>query len=213
MGLKGATRPGGQLRSQPQPRRFRFKLMLYLGLPLLIPILWLGYRQVQSYFDHPQAVLVLGGAPEREDFAAIFARQYPELPIWVSGGSNPEYTEGTFADAGIDMHRLHIDRAAVDTVTNFTTIVDQLQAKGINSVYVITSDYHMRRARVIGEIVFGSRGITVKPVVVPSHRSSIEPMEKSIRDGARAILWLLTGHTGASLSRQAEATIETQSVR
>lgn len=207
MGLKGATRPG-QLRSQPR-RRFRFKLMLYVGLPLLLPGLWLGYRQIQSYLDRPQAMLVLGGAPEREDFAAVFAQQHPELPIWVSGGSNPEYTEGTFADAGIAMHRLHIDRAAVDTVTNFTTIVDQLQANGINSVYLITSDYHMRRARVIGEIVFGSRGITLKPVVVPSEQTT-EPMEKSLRDGARAILWLLTGHTGASLSRSAAATIEGQ---
>lgn len=208
MGLKGATRPG-QLRSKPQ-RRFRFKLMLYLGLPLLMPSLWLGYRQIQGYLNQPQAMLVLGGAPEREDFAAVFARQHPELPIWVSGGSNPEYTEGTFADAGIERHRLHIDRAAVDTVTNFTTIVDQLQANGIDSVYLITSDYHMRRARVIGEIVFGSRGITLKPVIVPSHRDT-EPMQKSVRDGVRAILWLLTGHTGASFSHQVEATIEGQS--
>ncbi|HEY9616661.1 MAG TPA: YdcF family protein [Microcoleaceae cyanobacterium] len=183
--------------------------MLWLGLPLLIPSLWLGYRHIQGYFDQPQAMLVLGGAPEREDFAAAFARQHPELPIWVSGGSNPEYTEGTFADAGISMQRVHIDRAAVDTVTNFTTIVDQLQANGINSVYLITSDYHMRRARVIGEIVFGSRGITLKPVVVPSHRNT-EPLQKSLRDGARAILWVLTGHTGASLSHQAEVTIEGQ---
>lgn len=205
MGLKGATRPS-RLRSKSQ-RCFRFKLMLCFGLPLLIPSLWFGYRQIQSYFGQPQAMLVLGGAPEREDFAAAFARQHPELPVWVSGGSNPEYTEGTFADAGIERHRLHIDRAAVDTVTNFTTIVDQLQANGINSVYLITSDYHMRRARVIGEIVFGSRGITVKPVVVPSHRDT-EPMQKSVRDGVRAILWLLTGHTGASFSHQAEVTIE-----
>jgi hypothetical protein len=56
----------------------------------------------------------------------------------------------------------------------------------------------MRRARVIGEIVFGSRGIAVKPVEIPTGRSP-EPIEKAIRDGARAILWVTTGYTGATL--------------
>jgi uncharacterized SAM-binding protein YcdF (DUF218 family) len=87
---------------------------------------------------------------------------------------------------GIERNRLHLDRRAVDTVTNFTTLVDELQAQGIDSVYLITSDDHMRRARVIGEIVFGSRGIVIKPLAVPSRRKP-EPIEKSLRDGARAI--------------------------
>jgi uncharacterized SAM-binding protein YcdF (DUF218 family) len=98
---------------------------------------------------------------------------------------------------------LHIDRQAVDTVTNFTSLVDKLQAQGIDSVYLITSDYHMRRARVIGEIVFGSRGIVLKSVPVPSGRSP-EPIKKAIRDGARAILWVTTGHTGATLRDPSE---------
>ena len=171
-----------------------------LCLLLLIPFTWVGYREVRGYFDRPQAMLVLGGATEREDFAAEFARQHPELPIWVSGGSNPEYTRSVFADAGIDPNRIHIDRAAVDTVTNFTTLVDQLRARGIDSVYLITSDYHMRRAQVIGEIVFGSRDMYMKPVSVPSSRET-EPILKAVRDGARAVLWVTTGHTGADLHR------------
>jgi uncharacterized SAM-binding protein YcdF (DUF218 family) len=157
----------------------------------------LSYRELRDYFKQPQAVLVLGGATERENFAAEFARQHPELPIWISGGSNPEYTEAVFSDAGIDPTRIHIDRAAVDTVTNFTSLVDKFRAQGINSVYLITSDYHMRRAQIIGEIVFGSRGITLKPVSVPSHQST-EPLAKALRDGARAILWLTTGETGST---------------
>jgi uncharacterized SAM-binding protein YcdF (DUF218 family) len=94
-----------------------------------------------------------------------------------------------------------LDYQAVDTVTNFTTLVDDLQARGIHSVYLITSDYHMRRARIIGEIVLGSRGIDFKAVKVPSERSP-ESIEKAIRDGGRAIVWLLTGHTGASISKR-----------
>lgn len=174
-----------------------------LWLFVLAPLLWLGYREVKSYFIQPQAILVLGGAPRRENFAAEFARQHPDLPIWVSGGSPREYTEGVFADAGINPTRLHVDRNAVDTVSNFTTLVDQFRARGIHSVYLITSDYHMRRARIIGELVFGSRGIDFKPVPMPSAQAP-EPLSKAVRDGARAILWLTTGHTGSTLVHRAD---------
>ncbi len=161
----------------------------------------MGYRTVRAAVIQPNAILVLGGDPERENFAATFARQHPDLPIWISSGSNPEYTEAVFSDAGIDFKRLHIDRRADDTVTNFTTLVDQLRSQGVSNVYLITSDYHMQRAQVIGEIVFGSRNISLRPVQVPSHQSS-EPLLKAVRDGIRALLWITTGHTGAALSRQ-----------
>ncbi len=165
---------------------------------------WVGVRYLQRLHEVPQAVLVLGGAPEREHFAADFARQYPNLPIWVSSGTNPEYAEWVFAEAGIAEERLHLDYRAVDTVTNFTTLADQLQAQGVRSVYLITSDYHMRRAVVIGEIVLGSRGIHFQPVPVKSDRSpeSPETLNKVVRDGVRAMLWVATGNTGINLVKR-----------
>jgi uncharacterized SAM-binding protein YcdF (DUF218 family) len=166
------------------------------SLPLLM---WWGYKDVQKQFVQPQAVLVLGGSTrhlEREKFTAKFASQHPNIPIWISGGSPPKLTQQVFAKAGVDLRRLHLNYEAVDTVTNFTTLVNDLQARGIKRVYLITSNFHMRRACVIGEIVLGSRGIEFTAVPVPSDTRS-EPMEKSIRDGARAILWVATGYTGA----------------
>jgi len=166
----------------------------------LLMACWFGYQQLKSEFQRPQALLVLGGDKQRELFAAKFAQNYPSLPIWVSSGTNPEFAEWVFSEAGIKPDRLHLDYRAVDTVTNFTTLVDELQAKGIESVYLITSDDHMRRAQIIGEIVLGSRGISFKPVAVPSGRTP-EPIEKAVRDGARAIVWLTTGYTGADFSQ------------
>ncbi|MDZ8051554.1 MAG: YdcF family protein [Aulosira sp. ZfuVER01] len=166
------------------------------ALPLLM---WWGYKEVKNQIVQPQAVLVLGGSTkklEREKFTADFAKKHPNLPIWISGGSPPRSTQKVFIKAGIDPDRLHLDYEAVDTVTNFTTLVDDLQAHGIKSVYLITSDFHMRRASVIGEIVLGSRGIEFKTIPVPSEKPP-EPIEKSLRDGARAILWVATGYTGA----------------
>ncbi len=166
-------------------------------LPLLI---WWGCKTVQSQFVQPQAILVLGGSTrflEREKFTAKLAHQYPNIPIWISGGSPPQHTKKIFANAGIDLQRLNLDYEAVDTVTNFTTTVNELQSRGIKSVYLITSDFHMRRACVVGEIVLGSRGMNFKPIPVPSENSP-EPIQKSIRDGARAVIWVATGYTGAN---------------
>lgn len=176
--------------------RSRFTLPWWL---LVLPIvLWIGYRQVGNTLEQPQAMLVLGGSLQREKFAVEFAHQHPELPIWISSGSPREYAEWFFGKSGIAPERLNLDYRAVDTVTNFTTLADELQRRGITSIYLITSDYHMRRACLIGEIVFGSRGIFFKPISVPSQRPP-EPIEKSVRDGARAIFWLVTGHSGARL--------------
>jgi uncharacterized SAM-binding protein YcdF (DUF218 family) len=186
-------------RSPKKARQLLRKQLFWLLIFLLI--LWVSYREINNYFVEPQAIFVLGGATGRENFAAEFARQHPELPVWVSGGSNPEYTYGVFSDAGINLKNLHIDREAVDTVTNFTTLVDELKAKGIHSVYLITSDYHMRRARAIGEIVFGSRGIYIKPIAVRSNQAA-EPWQKAVRDSGRAVLWLTTGYSGSTLKQR-----------
>lgn len=167
-------------------------------------MLWWGYKEIKNQFVQPQAILVLGGSTtklEREKFTADFARKHSNIPIWISGGSPPQPTKQVFSKAGVNPKRLHLDYEANNTVENFTTIVDELKSRGIKSVYLITSDYHMRRAKVVGEIVLGSRGIDFKPVPVPSKRSP-EPIEKSIRDGARALIWVATGYEGASGDKQ-----------
>ncbi|MBD2776661.1 YdcF family protein [Iningainema tapete] len=171
-----------------------------LALPLML--MW-GYKEVKNQFVQPEAILLLGGSTkklEREKFTAEFARKHPNIPIWISGGSPPQPTKKVFAKAGVNAKRLHLDYEANNTVENFTTIVDELKSRGIKSVYLVTSDYHMRRARVVGEIVLGSRGIDLKPVSVPSRRST-EPIQKSIRDGARALIWVATGYAGADDSQ------------
>ncbi|MBW4662707.1 MAG: YdcF family protein [Chroococcus sp. CMT-3BRIN-NPC107] len=180
-----------------------WRLVLTLALPVL---LWMGYKQVRS-LETPQAVLVLGGSStklERERVAAKLALQYPNLQIWVSSGStNENYVTRVFAKAGISPQRLHLDYQAKDTVTNFTTLVDDFQSRGIKRVYLVTSDYHMRRARLVGEIVLGSRGIDLQPVVVQS-KIVQETRSKALRDGVRAVLWVVTGHTGSTLAKNSK---------
>lgn len=74
-----------------------------------------------------QAILVLGGGEDREEFAAQFAEFHPVLKIWVSSGSPPNKSRAIFQDAGIADSRVYLDYRATDTVTNFTTLVRVFQ--------------------------------------------------------------------------------------
>ncbi|MBD2177773.1 YdcF family protein [Pseudanabaena sp. FACHB-1998] len=159
---------------------------MIFGLPCVPPII------SSPPPKEPQAILVLGGAPSREKFAAQFALQHPSLPIFVSSGSPEEYAQYVFDSAGINRSRVILDYRAVDTVTNFTVMVKELQSRKITDVYVLTSDFHMPRALVIGKIVLGSRGIEMHPVTIPSKIQSENPA-KSLRDGLRSVFWLVTG--------------------
>ncbi|MGB8699713.1 MAG: YdcF family protein [Thermosynechococcaceae cyanobacterium] len=152
----------------------------------------------------PQAILTLGGGKEREQFTAQFAQKHPTLEIWISSGIRPDTARSMFRAAGIPQTQVHIDCRAIDTITNFTTLVADFKQRHLQHLYLITADFHMARAQAIATFVLGSQGIFVTPVPIP-HQSpnpshSPESWQHTLRDSARAITWILTGHTGASLN-------------
>jgi hypothetical protein len=55
-------------------------------------------------------------------------------------------------------------------------------------------------ARAIATIVFGSQGIVVTPVGVPSQGEESETLVQVLRDCGRCLLWIFTNRTGASLN-------------
>lgn len=208
---KVAQKPAQQQARKPaQKRAQKGRKSVRLSNSLLL-IAWTGvigtgaiaafcaYSRYQQQFLTPSVALVLGGAPERERFAAQFAKAHPTVEIWVSSGSNPEYAKWVFDEAEIPSEQWHLDYKAVDTVTNFTTLVDELEAKNVSEVYLLTSDYHMRRASVVAQIVLGSRGIAFKPIEIPTDHTPQRPETaiRDVRDGARSLLWVVTGKTGS----------------
>jgi uncharacterized SAM-binding protein YcdF (DUF218 family) len=66
-----------------------------VGLAFALLVLAAGCGNEQT--SQPDAIFVLGGATERERFAAQFVQQHPSLPIWVSSGSPREYAQWVFA--------------------------------------------------------------------------------------------------------------------
>lgn len=184
-----SQRPTPRRRSRRRPRNGRWLLALLAaaGLVVLSRGLW------QPPLPPPQMILVLGGDVERERVAADLAAR-DGLPVLVSGGSNPEYAHWLFGRQGLDHGRVQLDYRATDTLTNFTSIVDELKRAKVRHVLLVTSSDHMQRAMLVGRVVAGSRGIGLTPVEVPcGDRCTPEGWRKVWGDGARAALWVLTG--------------------
>lgn len=183
-------------------RFFCWASALILVLLSIIPVrLAIAFYQAPL----PQAILTLGGGSDRENFTAQFARMYPSLEIWVSSGAPTNKAQKIFQAAGIPNQQVHIDRRAVDTVTNFTALVKEFKKRNFHHLYLITSDFHMPRAKAIATFVLGSRGIAFTSVSIPSTKPP-ESWLHILRDIGRALLWIVTGRTGASLNPHLEIT-------
>jgi uncharacterized SAM-binding protein YcdF (DUF218 family) len=135
------------------------------------------------------------------EFAAQFWQSHQDFDIWVSDfDSNLNHNRLIFQKFGVPDQRLRLDGRATDTVTNFTTLAEAFVQNKIQHIYLITSDYHMRRSRAIAAIVLGSQGIVVTPLAVPSSEDGSESLVRVLQDCGRSFLWIVTGRTGASLN-------------
>ncbi|OUL19805.1 hypothetical protein BV378_31805 [Nostoc sp. RF31YmG] len=148
---------------------------------------------------HPQAIFTFGGDSAREEFTAQFARKYPNLDIWISSGILPNQALAIFYNADIRNNRLYLDYRAVDTVTNFTSLISDFKQRHIQHLYLITSKFHMPRAKTIAFLILGSQGITFTAISIPSKQPR-ESTTHILRDLGRSLLWIVSGRTGASLN-------------
>jgi uncharacterized SAM-binding protein YcdF (DUF218 family) len=149
--------------------------------------------------DAPEAIIALGGCFLRELEAVQLAQLRPRpMHLYISSGELPDAHEA-FAGLG---DRVTIDRTAVDTLTNFTSLYHHLVASGVRSVTVVTSKYHMPRAAAIACFVLGDAGIGIKQHIVADSKypPAPEPYWRVVRDVLRAWIWLLTGWNGRGIA-------------
>ena len=141
----------------------------------------------------PQRILVLGGDADRERIGLRLARRM-NLPLVVSGGTNPEYAQWLMQHEGLPEDRVRLDYRARDTLGNFTSLVDELQRDGVHHLLLVTSEDHLPRAMAVGAIVAGSRGIRLTGVPVSCRpRCREERLGNRFGDGLRAFAWMHTG--------------------
>ena len=183
--------------------KYKIKIFICLIISsiLIIPLITIPIRlAIASYkVPQPEAILTLGGGSEREKFTVSFARSHPSLDIWVSSGIPPKQANEIFRNADVNPERVHLDYRAADTVTNFTSLVQDFKSRKIHHLYLITSEFHMRRAKAIATVVLGIEDITFTPVPIPSNKPK-ESTFHVMRDTGRSLIWVFTGRTGASLN-------------
>ncbi len=167
---------------------------LLLATLLVGGLVWLSRGLWWPRPPAPQIILVLGGDKDRELAAAELARR-DGLPVVVSGGTNPEYAHWIFEERqGLPPHQVQLDYRARDTLSNFTSLVDDLRRARVRSAILVTSTDHMPRALLVGRIVAGSRGIQLTPRAVPCGSLCVRERRSKIwGDGLRAALWVVTG--------------------
>ena len=150
---------------------------------------------IKTLFNNnsPQLILVLGGDIDREKLGLKMAKDL-NLPIIISGGSNPEYSDWLVEKEGIPFNQVKRDYRAKDTLSNFTSLVDEISLQGINHALLITSEDHVERAMTIGTIVAGSRGIRLTSISVPcASLCKKEKQKKHYFDLIRSITWITIG--------------------
>jgi uncharacterized SAM-binding protein YcdF (DUF218 family) len=167
--------------------------MVLVGLAGL-GLLWLSRGRWLPAPPPPQMILVLGGDAAREEEAARLARA-DGLPVVVTGGTNPEYAHWLFQQKeGLPARQVQLDYRARDTLSNFTSLVDDLRKARIRHALLVTSSDHMERALLVGRIVAGSRGIHLTPVAVPcGSLCVVEGRRRLWGDGVRAAIWVISG--------------------
>lgn len=145
------------------------------------------------------ALIALGGNVEREIYAVYLTNlhQFQTAVLYLSSGSLDQEYPG-IKELG---DRCIIDRSAVDTLSNFTTLLPSLTTTGIKDVICVTSRSHARRANAVARIVLGHHGIHVKMQVTPwGEDGPSESIWRFLRDVCRAFIWIYTGWTGESIA-------------
>ncbi|CAK6686488.1 hypothetical protein OGCDGJMD_00023 [Cyanobium usitatum str. Tous] len=189
--------PLRRVQGRSRKRRSRKRRSRPWGLVALLlggGLIWLSRGWWWPAPPPAQMILVLGGDVARErEAAALAARR--GLPVVVSGGSNPEYAHWLFEQRqGLPSHQVQLDYRARDTLSNFTSLVDDLRQARIRHALLVTSSDHMDRALLVGRIVAGSRGIHLTPVPVScADLCQPEGRRKVWGDGLRAAVWVLSG--------------------
>jgi uncharacterized SAM-binding protein YcdF (DUF218 family) len=181
-------------RGTGRSRKRRSRPWGLVALLLAGGLLWLSRGWWWPAPPPAQMILVLGGDVAREREAAALAARLG-LPVVVSGGSNPEYAHWLFEQRqGLPSHQVQLDYRARDTLSNFTSLVDDLRQARIRHALLVTSSDHMDRALLVGRIVAGSRGIHLTPVPVScADLCQPEGRRKVWGDGLRAAVWVLSG--------------------
>lgn len=167
------------------------KFIWYVGL-LLSGWVIITTIALMSVATHPvDAFFVLGGSIRREMYVAQLAKQYPQIPILISNGSQSPCIWLIFQREATNLQDVWLENCANSTFENFYFGLPILQRWGVKKVKLITSKTHLPRAQWIAQIILGAHRIwvdvdIVKENGIPANRES---WIKTVLDVIRSLIW------------------------
>jgi uncharacterized SAM-binding protein YcdF (DUF218 family) len=180
-------------RLKGKQRRFQRFLIKLVILSLVVSLLFNTITLYRSSKEPIGAFFVLGGSIRREIYAAQLAKQYPQIPILISQGSQVPCTWLIFERNQVSKENVYLEKCAHNTFTNFVYSVPILKQWGIKKVKLITSATHLPRAVWMANILIGSQGIWVELDLaqekgIPGNN---EHWLKTILDLTRSLIWAM----------------------
>lgn len=144
-------------------------MLLALSLILLLVLLMLTRRawmpQLYTSLDvsqspaHADVIVVLGGSANRGSYAATILEQVQPQRIILSGGNvEIERNQYQIIAAGFASHAIDIIYYADSTYDEAERVFDHLQQFNYQSVLIVTSPFHTRRALATYECLSRTRG-------------------------------------------------------
>ena len=162
---------------------------------LLLCGCWFGSRFVLVFLNESQpmdCVLVLGGDPSREVFAAALVKRNANLNVIVSGGSPAVHVRKIFVAADVSLNRVILDRSAKSTFENFLYSLPLLKRVQAHKVGIVTSEGNQERALSMARILLWFNGMSVQNEVLPfafAEQGHNESTWKTCLDIVRALLY------------------------
>ncbi|MBD7984487.1 YdcF family protein [Sporosarcina sp. Sa2YVA2] len=129
----------------------------------------------------------------RLETAIAYAEKYPDVMFILSGGQGPdediseaEAMRRYLTDHGVDEERLLMESESTSTYENIRNS-KKLMPEGINEITIITSDYHLARARFI------AKNLDLQSDALPAKTPSSVKAKQHIRERLAIIKTKLVG--------------------
>ena len=164
--------------------------LLVLFIHLLFNLIWKLPHNRNMPID---AFLVLGGSINREIYVAKLAKQYPDIPILISHGSDDPCIFLIFQREQAPLNRVWLEKCAESTFGNFFFSLPILTKWDVHKVKLITSATHLPRAEWLAQIILGSHGISTELDLAPEKGvpGNYESAVKTGLDVIRSLCWAL----------------------
>ncbi len=179
------------LKSRWLKKRYRREILALAGIMLSSWLLIIALKLSSNASQDVDAFFVLGGSIRREMHVATLAKEYPQVPVLISGGSWEPCVWLIFDQRSAPKEKVWLEKCADSTFGNFFFSVPILEQWGVHKVKLITSPTHLPRAKWLAQISFGIHGIWVETELaeetgIPGNRES---NVKTALDVTRTLLW------------------------